>query len=77
MLPFIEEHLATTKHVVIWDQYLSDSLKATTKQCRGARVRQQLPFLGNVPKVGKTTIEIRLKVGNIFIFKKYLKPIFS
>ena len=38
VIPFIEKHLATTKHIVIWDQYLSDSLKATTRQCRGARV---------------------------------------
>ena len=35
------------------------------------------PFWENVPKVGKTTIEIRLKVGNNSIFNKYLKPIFS
>ena len=35
------------------------------------------PFCENVPKVSKTTIEIRLKVGNNFIFKKYLKPILS
>ena len=34
----IENYLATTKHVVIWDQYLSVSLKVTTRQCRGARV---------------------------------------
>ena len=27
VIPFIEEHLATTKHVAIWDQYLSDSQK--------------------------------------------------
>ena len=30
VIPFIGKHLATTKLVVIWDQYLSDSLKATT-----------------------------------------------
>ena len=35
------------------------------------------PFWENVPKVEKTTIEIRLKVGNNYIFNKNLKPIFS
>ena len=35
------------------------------------------PFWENVPKVRKTTIEIRLKVGNNSIFNKYLKAIFS
>ena len=25
-------HLATTKHIVIWDQYHSDILKVTTRQ---------------------------------------------
>ena len=34
-------------------------------------------FWENVPKVGKTTIEIRLKVGNNSIFNKYLKPMLS
>ena len=32
-------------------------------------------FGENVPKVEKTTIEIRLKVGNNYILNKYLKPI--
>ena len=52
VIPFSEKHLATTKHVVIWDKYLSKSLKVTTRQCRGARVRQQLPSYGNgkIPK---------------------------
>ena len=35
------------------------------------------PFWENVPKVGKTTIEIQLKVGNNSIFNKIYKPIFS
>ena len=44
VITFIEKNLATTKCVdVIWDRYLSDSLKAITRQCRGARVRQRLP----------------------------------
>ena len=53
MITFIEKNLATTTCVdVIWDRYLSDSLKAITRQCRGARVRQQLPsnVNGKIPK---------------------------
>ena len=50
MIPFIEKHLATTKHVVIWDQYLSDSLKATTRVCRGARARQRSYGNGKIAK---------------------------
>ena len=33
-------------------------------------------FWGNVPERAKQ-LEIRLKVGNNFIFNKYLKPVFS
>ena len=55
VITFIEKHLATsyTKHVdVIWDRYLSDSLKVTTRQGRGARVQQRLPrnVNGKIPK---------------------------
>ena len=39
MIPFIKRHLTTAKHVdVIWDWYLSDSLKETTRKSRGAGV---------------------------------------
>ena len=34
-------------------------------------------FEENVPKVEKTTIEIRLNVSNNSTFNKYPKPIFS
>ena len=45
---FIEKHLATAKRVdVIWDQYLLESLKATTRESRGAGVQQLLPSDGN------------------------------
>ena len=52
---FIKRHLTTAKHVdviVIYDRYLSDSLKETTRESRGAGVRQHLPSDGNgkVPK---------------------------
>ena len=48
MIPFIEKHLATARRVnVIWDRYLPDSLKATTRESRGAGVRQRLPSDGN------------------------------
>ena len=53
VIPYVEEHLATAKRVdAIWDRYLSDSLKATTRECRGAGVRQRLPSDGNgkIPK---------------------------
>lgn len=37
VIPFTEKHLATAKRVdVIWDRYLSDSLKATTRESRGS-----------------------------------------
>ena len=33
VIPFIEKHLATAKRVdVIWDRYISDSLKVTTRE---------------------------------------------
>ena len=36
VIPYIERQLANTKRVdVIWDRYLPDSLKATTRQRRG------------------------------------------
>ena len=39
VIPFIENHLAAAKRVdVIWDQYPSESLKATTIKSRGAGV---------------------------------------
>ena len=48
VIPFIEEHLATATRVdVIWDQYLPESLKATTRIRRGAGVRQRLSSNGN------------------------------
>ena len=48
VIPFIEKHLATAKRVdVIWDGYISDSLKVTTRESRGAGVRQRLPSDGN------------------------------
>ena len=35
VIPFIEKHLATAKRVdVMWDRYLPESLKATTREKR-------------------------------------------
>ena len=43
VLPYIETQLANTKIVdVIWDRYLPDSLKATTRQRRGTGIRQRM-----------------------------------
>ena len=43
MIPFIKWHLITARlDDVIWDRYLSDSLKATTTESRGAGVQQRL-----------------------------------
>ena len=40
--------MANTKRVdVIWDRYLPDSLKATTRQRRGAGIRQRMRHAGN------------------------------
>ncbi len=48
VIPFAKKHLATAKRVdVIWDRYISDSLKATTRESRGAGVRQRLACDGN------------------------------
>ena len=48
VIPFTEKQLATAKRIdVIWDRYISDSLKATTRESRGAGVRQRLPSDGN------------------------------
>ncbi len=48
IIPFIEKHLAIAKRVdVIWDRYLPESLKATTRKRRGTGVRQRLPSDGN------------------------------
>ena len=48
MIPYIERELANTKRVdVIWDRYLSDSLKATTRQRRGAGIRHRMRHYGN------------------------------
>ena len=45
---YVERQLANTKRVdVIWDRYLPDSLKATTRQRRGARIRQRMRHDGN------------------------------
>ena len=46
---YVERQLANTKRVdVIWDQrYLPDSLKATTRQRRGAGIRQRIRHDGN------------------------------
>ena len=46
--PYIERQLANTKRVyVIWDRYLPDSLKATTRQRRGTGIRQRMRHDGN------------------------------
>ncbi len=53
VIPFIKRHLITARRVdVIWDRYLSNSLKATSRVNRGAGVRQHLPSDGNgkIPK---------------------------
>ena len=43
VIPYIERQLANTKRVdVIWDRYLPNSLKATTRQRRGAGIRQRM-----------------------------------
>ena len=45
---YVERQLANTKRVyVIWDRYLPDSLKATTRQRRGAGIRQRMRHDGN------------------------------
>ena len=50
-IPFIKRHLITARHVdVICDRYLSDSLKAITRENRGAGVRQRLLNDGKFPK---------------------------
>ena len=57
VIPFTEKHLATVKCIdVIWDRYISDSLKATTRESRGAGERQRLPRDGNgkMPKNWKS-----------------------
>ena len=51
VIPFIKRHLITARRVdVIWDRYLSDSPKATTRESRGAGVRQHLLSDGKLPK---------------------------
>ena len=48
MIPYIERQLANTKRVdVIWDHYLPDILKATTRQRRGTGIRQRMRHDGN------------------------------
>ena len=48
MIPYVERQLANTKSVdIIWDRYLPDSLKATTRQRRGAGIRQRMRHDGN------------------------------
>ena len=48
VIPYIERQFADPKRVdVIWDRYLPDSLKATTRQRRGAGIRQRMPYDGN------------------------------
>ena len=45
---YVERQLANTKRVdVIWDRYVPDSLKATTRQRRGAGIRQRMRHDGN------------------------------
>ena len=42
-IPNIERQLANTKRVdVIWDRYLPDSIKSTTRQRRGTGIRQRM-----------------------------------
>ena len=49
ILLYIVNQLSTVKRVdIIWDQYLRVSLKATTRERRGAGVRHRLPSNGNV-----------------------------
>ncbi len=53
VIPFIKRHLITARRVdVIWDRYLLNSLKATSRESRGDGVRQPLPSDGNgkIPK---------------------------
>ena len=48
VIPYIERELAITERVdVIWDRYLPDSLKATTRLRRGAGIRQRMRHDGN------------------------------
>ena len=48
VIPYIDRQLANTKRVdVIWDCYLPVSLKATTRQRRGAGIRQRMRHDGN------------------------------
>ena len=43
VISYIERQLANTKIVdVVWDRYLPDSLKATTRERRGAGIRQRV-----------------------------------
>jgi len=51
VIPFIKWHLINARRVdIIWDRYLSDSLKTTTRESRGAGVRQRLLSDGKFPK---------------------------
>ena len=77
VLPFIKRHLTTAKRVdVIWDRYLSESLKAMTRESRVAGVRQRLPSDGNrkIPKNWNSYL--RNATNKIEIFQ-YLSRVIS
>ena len=60
MIPYIERELVNTKIVdVIWDRYLPDSLKATTRERRGAGIRQLRRHDGNgkFPRNGNSYLQ--------------------
>ena len=56
VIPFIKSQLATADVDVIWDRYLSNSIKATARENMGAGVRRRLPSGGNgkLPKNWKS-----------------------
>ena len=52
---YVSSQLATTQRVnLVWDVYIVDSLKSSTRKKRGKGKRRRVAFSTMIPRIGKT-----------------------
>ena len=58
-LPYVTNQLATAKRVdIVWDVYIPDSLKGTTRQKRGKGIRRRVAPSTQIPKKRKDFLRV-------------------
>ena len=69
-LPYVSDQLATTNRVdIVWDTYITDSLKETTRQKRGKGIRRQVTPTTRLPHNWKDFLHVDENKTQLF---KYL-----